>query len=109
MSRRNVFDFLRITAARPDVLDSLKVRSKDDVIAAATDFGQPFSEEEFDSLVWALEQRLAATRGEGFDISFPLWSTMWGKYYLEYLVLDLMPSLAEADFAAVEAARAGTS
>ena len=31
--------------------------------------------------------------GEPFDAQFPLWQTMWGQYYLEYLVLDLLPAL----------------
>lgn len=101
MSSRNVIDFLCTVAVRADVLDSLKVRSKDEVIAAAAEFGFPFSEPEFDSLIWDLEIHLAVKRGEQFDAQFPLWQTMWGKYYLEYLVIDLMPGFEEADFAAV--------
>jgi hypothetical protein len=93
MSESNVVDFLRLVAVRTDVLDSLKVRGKDDVLAAAADFGFPFTEREFDSYVWDLELRLAASRGEQFDAHFPLWQTMWGRYYLEYLVADLVPSL----------------
>ena len=30
-----------------------------------------------------------------FDGQFPLWQLMWGKYYLEYLVIDLIPSFQE--------------
>jgi hypothetical protein len=101
MSYRNVIDFLCTVAVRADVLDSLKVRSKDEVITAAADFGFPFSEPEFDLLIWNLEVHLADKRGEQFDVQFPLWQTMWGKYYLEYLVIDLIPSLGEADFNAV--------
>ncbi len=101
MSNRNVIDFLRTVAARVDVLGDLKVKSKGEVMAAATSFGFPFSEQEFDSLIWNLEARLASKRGEPFDANFPLWQTMWGKYYLEYLVVDLMSSFQEADFEAV--------
>lgn len=101
MSAANVVAFLRTVAARADLLDDLKLRSKDEVIAAAADLGCPFAEREFDDLVWGLELRLAERRGEPFDASFPLWQTMWGQYYLEYLVLDLFPSFQEADFAAV--------
>ena len=97
MSNSNVIDFLRTLAARADVLDDLKVRSKDEVLTAATKFGLPFSEAEFDSLIWNLETRLAERRGEPFDANFPLWQTMWGQYYLEYLVTDLLPSITEAD------------
>jgi hypothetical protein len=92
---RPVLDFLRLVAGRPEVLDSLKVRSKDDVLAAAADFGFAFTEAEFDAYVWDVELRLAAERGEQFDAHFPLWQTMWGRYYLEYLVTDLVPSLEE--------------
>jgi hypothetical protein len=98
MSARNVIDFLSTVVPRADLLDTLKVRSKDEVIAAASDFGLPFTEPEFDSLIWNLEAHLAAKRGENFDSQFSLWQTMWGKYYLEYLVVDMMPSLDEKDF-----------
>ncbi|TMM41468.1 MAG: Nif11 family protein [Actinobacteria bacterium] len=95
MTTTNVIEFLRTVAARPDVLDSLKTRSKDDVIDAAAGFGYPFSEADFDSIIWDLEAKLAGKRGEQFDPQFSLWQTMWGKYYLEYLVLDLVPSFVE--------------
>lgn len=98
MSQRNAVEFLRVVAARPDILDSMKTKSKATVIATAGDFGVPFEESEFDSLIWNLELNLATRRGEQFDLQFPLWHTMWGQYYLEYLVVDLMPSLTEADF-----------
>jgi hypothetical protein len=96
MSGRSVLDFLRFVAARPDVLETLRAWSKDRVIAAAADFGFPFTEPEFDSSIWDLELRLAAKRGEAFDARFRLWHLMWGKYYLEYLALDLIPGLQEA-------------
>lgn len=91
----NVIGFLREIATRADVLDSLKVRSKQEVVAAAAGFGFPFEESEFDALIWDLELQLAGKRGEAFDPHFPLWQTMWGKYYLEYLALDLVPSFEE--------------
>lgn len=101
MSARNVVDFLRTVATQDDLFEHLKVKSKDEVIAAGGQFGFPFTEPEFNSLIWNLEVHLASKRGEKFDPHFPLWQTMWGKYYLEYLVADLMPSFTEADFAAV--------
>ena|SRR5579863_2733226 len=108
MSNRNVIDFLRTVAVRADVLDSLKVKSKDEILTAAAQFGFPFSDAEFDSLIWDLEAHLASKRGEPFDANFPLWQTMWGKYYLEYLVIDMMPSFTQADFDAVMTEKAGT-
>ena len=108
MRKRNVIDFLRTAAARAEVLESLKIKSKREVIEAATAFGFPFSEADFDSLIWDLEAYLAKKRGERFDANFPLWQTMWGKYYLEYLVIDMIPSFEEADFEAVLTARAGS-
>lgn len=96
MSGQNVIEFLQVVAARSDVLNSLKTKPKQEVIEAAKAFGFPFSEKEFDTLVWDLEARLAKKRGEAFDAHFPLWQTMWGAYYLEYLVLDVIPSLEEA-------------
>jgi hypothetical protein len=90
-----VVDFLRLVGDRADLLDTLKVRSKDDVLAAAAGLGFTFTENDFDTFVWDAEVRLAQRRGEPFDAHFPLWQTMWGSYYLEYLVTDLVESLAE--------------
>jgi hypothetical protein len=91
----SVIDFLRSVRDRPDLLDALKSRSKDDVLAAAADLGFTFTEDEFDTYVWDAEVRLAQRRGEPFDAQFPLWQTMWGSFYLEYLVTDLLASLDE--------------
>lgn len=96
MSGQNVVEFMRLLAARPDLLAELKLVSKDEVIAAAGAQGLPFSESDFDPLIWGLELKLAEHRGEPFDAQFPLWQTMWGQYYLEYLALDLIPALDAA-------------
>lgn len=109
MSANNVIDFLRTVAVRADLLDSLQVKSKDEVIAIAAASGYPFSEPEFDRLIWSLEAHLARKRGEAFDAQFSLWQTMWGTYYLHYLVVDLMPSFEQADFDAVLTPTAGAS
>lgn len=97
MTNENLITFFRDAVTQDDLLEYLKVKSKDEVIAAAEQLGYPFTETEFDSRIWDLEVRLARKRGESFDQHFPLWSTMWGKYYLEYLVVDLIPSFNQAD------------
>ena len=104
MSERNLIAFLQTVAIRADVLGALEWLGKDEVIAAASAFGLPFSEAEFDRLIWDLEAHLAARRGEPFDAHFPLWETMWGQSYFAYLVKDVIPSLTEADINAVIAA-----
>jgi hypothetical protein len=88
-------EFLRTVGGRPDLLATLKVKDKDGVLAAAADLGYTFTEHEFDTSVWDAEIRVAQRRGEAFDARFPLWQTMWGSYYLEYLVTDLVSSLEE--------------
>lgn len=95
MSADNLIAFLSTVAARADILDGLVTRSKEEVIEIAADFGLPFSEAEFDSVIWDLEVQLAARRGDPFDAQFGLWQMMWGQYYLEYIVSDLLPSLEE--------------
>jgi len=97
MSTGNLFAFLRILAARADLLEVLATKSKDEVIVAAANFGLPFTEAEFDSQIWDLELQLAARRGDAFDAEFGLWQTMWGQYYLEYIVNDLLTSLEEVN------------
>lgn len=108
MSEANLITFLRTVAIRADVIDALKRCSKDEVMAAAAAFGLPFTEAEFDRLIWDLEAHLARKRGENFDAQFPLWETMWGKYYFEFLVHDVIPSLDDADLAAVMSSSPGS-
>lgn len=104
MSERNLITFLQTIAVRADVLDALQWRSKDEVIAAAAAFELPFTEPEFDRLIWDLEVRLAQRRGEAFDAHFSLWETMWGQSYFAYLVNDVVPSLTETEIDEVIAA-----
>jgi hypothetical protein len=99
MSESNMIQFLRTVAARPDLLGALKTRSKDEVLAVAAAAGLPFTDEEFNTRIWDLEAQLAARRGEAFDNTFPLWQTLWGQHYLEYLVIDLLPSFEETNLA----------
>lgn len=96
MSSGNVTAFLRHLARHRDELDILKTMPKGEVIKRAAEIGFEFSEGEFDTLIWGVEERLAEFRGEDFDATFPLWDLMWGKYYLEYLAGDLSPSCDEA-------------
>ena len=95
MSEANLLAFLRKLGDEPELLDELKVQGKDEVVKAAAELGLPFEPAEFDRLIWDLEGRLAEYRGEGFDGHFPFWRTMWGRYYLEALAVDLVPSLIE--------------
>jgi hypothetical protein len=102
MSADNLMTFLRTIASRRDILEALVTKSKEEVIATAADFGLPFSEAEFDSKIWDLEVKLAARRGDAFDAQFWLWNTMWGQYYLEYIVNDLIMSLDETGLASID-------
>lgn len=104
MSGRNLMTFLQDVAVRADVLGALEWLGKDQVIAAAAAYGLPFTEAEFDRLIWDLEAHLAAKRGEAFDAHFPLWETMWGQSYFAYLVKDVIPSLTPSDIETVFAA-----
>lgn len=93
MSESNLVAFLELLGREPEQLQRLQVLSKPEVVAAAADLGLPFTEKEFDVLIWGLEERLAEFRGEAFSERFSLWHLMWGCYYLEYLVRDLVPAL----------------
>jgi hypothetical protein len=95
MPESNVIAFLRELRRRPETLNELKESTKEDVIRAADRLGFPFSDADFNSTIWRFEERLAAARGEQFSESFAMWGLLWGMYYLEFLVNDLVPSLAE--------------
>ena len=97
MSTSNLIAFLRTLAGQSDLLEVLATKGKYGIIAAAADLDLPFTESELDTEIWDLERRLAARRGEAFDAEFGLWRTMWGQFYLEYIVNDLLTSLEEAN------------
>jgi len=105
MSARNILPFLRLLAARPDLLRGLRTQSKDEVLTAAARMRLPFTSDEFDTVVWDLEERLAERRDESFDDTFSLWPVMWGQFYLEYLVNYLLPSLGATGLATEGAVR----
>jgi hypothetical protein len=106
VTERNVIAFLQRLAREPGALATLQTKTKEEVLAAAAAFGHPFTDAQFDWFVWALEERLAARRGEAFDQYYSLWETMWGRHYLTFLVQTVVPSITEDDIDAVLAARA---
>lgn len=91
-----VLTFLRFLGDRPELVAELRTKSKDEVVAAAAALGRPFAPADFDRVVWDAEARLAERRGEAFDGHFSLWSTLWGRHYLEMLVEDLVPAIPVA-------------
>jgi hypothetical protein len=94
-----VFDFLRHVGREPGLVHELRARSKPEVLERARQLGYDFPEQDFDDSVWGVEGFLAAKVGEPFDSSFSLWETMWGKYYLEYLVDNVVKGLSDEDIA----------
>lgn len=85
-TNEKVFGFLRALAAQPEERERLRLLSKDEVLAWAREAGHDFPEQDFDDTAWGFEEFLAGRMGEGFDQNFSLWETMWGTYYLDYLV-----------------------
>jgi hypothetical protein len=100
MSRKAVVEFLAMLADAPTLLAQLNTASKDEVVALARESGYEFYDADYDDVVWNLEARLAERRGERFDNTFSLWELMWGRYYLEFVVRDVIPSFTPAELAA---------
>jgi hypothetical protein len=97
MSAANLLGFLGVLADRRDLLEELNTKTKDEVIEAAAKLGYEFSAADYDATVWPLEAELAKKRGEEFDAQFPLWHLMWGRYYLEFVVEDVISSFTPAE------------
>ncbi|MCC5644491.1 Nif11-like leader peptide family natural product precursor [Nostoc sp. CHAB 5824] len=97
MARRNVIKFLKTVANSSSLQEELRVKSKDEVMNNAKNLGYDFVDNEFDDLVWELEIFLAEKRSEKFDQTFSLWTTMWGKYYLQYVLDNVIGSLSDQD------------
>ncbi|AVQ71170.1 MAG: Nif11-like leader peptide family natural product precursor [Dolichospermum sp.] len=96
MSKREVCNFLKALAEDSLLKNELKVKEKDEVMRYAQQ-RYDFTQREFDDFVWVLENLLADKRGEKFDLAFSLWETMWGKYYLEFVVDNVIGSLSDQD------------
>lgn len=97
MAKREVFRFFQYLAQQPEQVVQLRTLPKTDVLAHAVQVGYLFSEAEFDEAIWGLEMHLAKKLGEPFDLSFSLWETMWGKYYLEFLVDNTVGAATDHD------------
>jgi hypothetical protein len=84
-----VFEFLQYLACHPDDLVRLRHLPKSDVLAFASAKDFQIIESVFDETLWQAEIAIAARIGEPFDFSCSMWETMWGKYYLDYLVQNV--------------------
>lgn len=97
MAKISVFEFLQDVADDPALQLDLRTKSKPEVLGYANKAGFDFSEKEFDDAIWGIEMFLANKVGEPFDLSFSLWETMWGKYYLEYLIDNVLGCVTQED------------
>jgi predicted ribosomally synthesized peptide with nif11-like leader len=97
MARKEVVIFLQNLVLQPELQAKLKTFSKSEVLAYAEEAGYKFTEQEFDDTVWGIEIFLANKLGENFDLTFSLWQTMWGKYYLEYIASNVIDSLSKQE------------
>jgi hypothetical protein len=86
----NVINFLSSLSDQIEVRNELREKSKEDVLKYAWQKGFNFSEKDFDDTIWGFEMELAEQIKEKFDLSFSLWETMWGRYYLDYLIDNLI-------------------
>lgn len=97
MAMKEVFRFMQDLAKQSDVLENLRDKPKADVLAHASQNGYDFTEVEYDESLWGIEIFLASKIGEEFNFDFSLWETMWGKYYLEFLVVNTIGSVSDED------------
>jgi hypothetical protein len=97
MAKTEVVNFLQALIRQPELQNQLKTLPKPEVLAHAERSHYQFTEQEFDETVWGMEILLADKLGENFDLNFSLWETMWGKYYLEYLVSNVIDCLSEKE------------
>jgi hypothetical protein len=106
MAASDLLDFLRLLRSQRELLSDLSTRTKDEVCETASTMGYSVAAEDFDLTVWPLEMELAKKRGEEFGPNFSLWNLMWGRYYLEFVVDDVLPSFTDAE---LERVRSGKS
>lgn len=97
MAASDLLDFLGMLRGERELLSNLNTTSKDEVCEIASTMGYSFTAEDFDTTIWPMEIELASRRGEPFDPNFSLWHLMWGRYYLEFVVDDVVPSFTDAE------------
>jgi len=90
MNNIQVINFLESLTHQVEVRADLRSKSKQEVLSYAAEKGFDFSEQDFDDTIWGFEIELAGQLNEKFDLSFSLWETMWGRYYLDYLIDNLV-------------------
>ncbi len=87
---QQVINFLTSLSKQPEIRIALREQSKEEVLKYARKTGFDFSDKDFDDTIWGYEIELAKQLNENFDLSFSLWETMWGRYYLDYLLDNLI-------------------
>ncbi|MDJ0772974.1 MAG: hypothetical protein QNJ49_06010 [Mastigocoleus sp. MO_167.B18] len=97
MSRKAVFDFLNAVAKDYYLQHELSRKSKDEVMKNAKIMNYDFTPQDFDDVIWESEIFLANKHKENFDLTFSLWETMWGKYYFQYLIDNVIGSLSDQE------------
>jgi hypothetical protein len=97
MALSEVFRFMRDLGQQPDGVSSLREQNKESVLLYAKNQGYNFTEIEFDQSMWGIEIHLANKLEEPFDFNFSLWETMWGHYYLDFLVKNTVGAVTEQD------------
>lgn len=97
MAKTEAVKFLQNLVRQSELLKILETLSKQDVLAYAQSQGYQFTEQEYDEIAWGMEILVANKLGENFDLTFSGWETMWGKYYLKYLVSNVIDALSERE------------
>jgi hypothetical protein len=105
MAAADLLDFLGILRVQRQLLGDLNTRTKDEVCETASTLGYFFTSADFDQTIWPLEIELAKKRGETFGPDFSLWHLMWGRYYLEFVVDDVLTSFTDAELERVRNGR----
>jgi hypothetical protein len=105
MGTTDLLDFLGTLRSQRQLLSTLNTQTKDEVCETASTMGYFFTGTDFDQTIWPLEIELAKKRGEPFGPNFALWHLMWGRYYLEFVVDDVLPSFTDAELERVRNGR----
>ena len=100
MAHAEVFRLFRDLDTQPNTVQDLRSQPNTALLDYAKGAGYTFSDHEFDEAIWGLEIFLAGKLDEPFDFNFSLWETMWGNYYLEFLVQHSVGAASEQDIEA---------
>ena len=97
INRTGVIDFFNSIKDNICITNYLRTKSDYEIVKFAEKLKYKFTVADLTDIVWEMEIFLSKKINEKFDETFSLWKTMWGKFYFDYIIENIIKALTEEE------------